>query len=115
MGWQDRDYRRERPDDSDDDFVDPSDDDTEEDYSDAEDDDSDDLDPEAPDEADIGSDEPVLVHCPNCGKMILEEAEQCHHCGHFMMEQGVSSGWPIWMWIGLSLALIVALLWGLFG
>jgi hypothetical protein len=41
--------------------------------------------PEDPDEADMDEhDEPDLLPCPNCRKMINEDAERCHHCGEWV-------------------------------
>ncbi|QOV90721.1 zinc ribbon domain-containing protein [Humisphaera borealis] len=132
MGWQDRDYHRKRPDD--DEGVEstsysddgPSgaggyrDDDQDADEVDDVDadvtDDDQDLHPEGPDAVDLRrSDEPDLVACPNCRKMILEDAERCPKCGHYVMEEELSRGWPIWVWVGFGLALLTSVLWAFFG
>ena len=127
MGWQDRDYHRKRPDKDDDDeyestsytgdvpagadgyqYGDDDVDDTAEDEQ--------GIDPEAPDAVDLGrSDEPDLVACPNCRKMILENAERCPKCGHYVTEEELSRGWPMWVWVGFGLALLTAVLWAVLG
>lgn len=122
MAWQDRDYHRKRRDDDDE-----SDDaDT---YRDDERDDDDSVDdqlyssnghhglhPEGPDASDLGHDnEPGFVRCPSCRRMIHEDAEQCPKCGHYVMDEELEHGRPTWMWIGLGLALLVAIMWAIFG
>ena len=126
MGWQDRDYHRKRPDD-DDSYESTSytgnvpagadgyrygDDDPDADAT----EDEQDIDPEGPDAADLRDrDEPDLVACPNCRKMILEDAERCPKCGHYVMDEELSHRWPAWVWIGFGLALLMAVLWAVFG
>ncbi len=116
MGWRDRDYNRKEPHDSDDEFVDASyePDESDEDYA-AEEDDIDTTDPEAPDEADVGSDEPAFVRCPNCRKMIAEDSEQCPRCGHYVLDEELESKRPVWVWVGIAMAMAVALVWALAG
>lgn len=124
MGWQDRDYHRSRRDDDD------EDDDGEITGHDAtrEEDDDESFDPderysegshvglhpEGPDASDLRHDnEPGFVACPNCRKMIHEDAEQCPRCGHYVIEEELDHSRPVWVWIGLGLALVVATLWAL--
>jgi predicted nucleic acid-binding Zn ribbon protein len=110
MGWNDRDYDRRRPHRRDDD------DDRDEEIGDVGDwvDDRAD-DPEAPDRADQDPDDddrPDLIQCPNCRKAIVEDAEWCHHCGQFVEERKLN-GRPAWVWAGIVLAFVVAVMWAL--
>lgn len=53
---------------------------------------------ELPDESDMDShDEPSLVPCPHCRRMVDEDAEQCHHCGDYIIphEAPLTKGWII--------------------
>jgi uncharacterized paraquat-inducible protein A len=44
-----------------------------------------DLDPDAPDESDMdSSEEPDLLPCPHCRRMIDEDTERCPHCGDYV-------------------------------
>jgi len=113
MGWQDRDYHRKKGDD--DDRYEPE---AESEYEPDEDDDDDaeaEEDPEAPSRTDVGrdGDEPAFVACPNCRKMIPEDAEQCPRCGHYVLDEEIAGGKPWWVWVGLVLALVVALMWAI--
>ena len=117
MGWQDRDYHRKK---SDDDADDPYEPEEESEYEpDDDDDDNDEAevadDPEAPGAADVGpdGDEPDLIVCPNCRKLIAEDAEQCPRCGHYLLDEEIAAGKPWWVWVGLALALVVALMWAI--
>src|SRR4051812_28670795 len=117
MGWHDRDYsksRRREPDD--DDFTPPADSDAswDEDEASSDDEDMTDVDPEAPDASDQDDDDaPPHIRCPNCNKMIVEDAEWCPHCGEFVEEVKLS-GRPMWVWVGLLLAIGVAVMWAVF-
>ena len=115
MGIHDRDYTRKgRREDDDDEFVDRSDDEPYE--PDGEDDDDDRADaglhPEGPDASDIGDeDEPDLVRCPNCRKMIQADAERCPKCGHYVIDEELDrANRPWWIWVGIVLAAILALM-----
>jgi hypothetical protein len=47
------------------------------------------------DEADDGTTE--LVACPACGEEIYEEAEQCPHCGSYVVHStSAFAGRPMW-------------------
>jgi uncharacterized protein (DUF983 family) len=37
-------------------------------------------------------DEPDLIPCPHCRKMIIEDAEQCHHCRQWVDERSSAAG-----------------------
>jgi ssDNA-binding Zn-finger/Zn-ribbon topoisomerase 1 len=122
MGWQDRDYHRKgRDDDSvdedavfDDDAAEGNGDDVADELYSSEGHHG--LHPEGPDPADLRHDnEPGFVRCPNCRKMIHEDAEQCPKCGHYVMDEELAQARPPWVWVGLGLALLVAVLWAVFG
>ena len=114
MGWQDRDYNRKHPPEPDDGGgFDPP-----EDGYEGESDDDDDAsdDPEAPDAADRDDgDEPAFVRCPSCGKMIAEDAERCPKCGHYVEDAELNRERPVWVWVGIGLALVTAVTWAIFG
>jgi predicted nucleic acid-binding Zn ribbon protein len=55
-------------------------------------------------------DEPGIMPCPHCRKMVSEEAEVCSHCGEYISaEDAPRKPLPIWFWIAL-VAGFVALL-----
>lgn len=114
MGWQDRDYKQKRPTGPDaGGGFDPPDD-----GYDADGDNGDDApdDPEAPDAADRDDgDEPALVRCPNCRTMIAEDAERCPKCGHYVEDAEIGRERPTWVWVGIGLALVTAVMWAVFG
>jgi len=71
----------------------------------------DEIDPEGPDESEMDySDEPDLEICPNCRKLITDEAHQCPHCGEYVAPGTMPL--PKWAWVAIGLvgALILALL-----
>ncbi|HEX8916714.1 MAG TPA: hypothetical protein VF796_30470 [Humisphaera sp.] len=116
MGIHDRDYTRKGRRDDDDEFVD-RDDDAEAYEPEGDDDDDDDhadagLHPEGPSRADIGDeDEPDLVRCPNCRRMIQADAERCPKCGHYVIDEELDrANRPWWVWVGIVLAAILALM-----
>ncbi len=121
MGLQDRDYHRKRPDDDDESYDAGSDRDDDRDDNDVEAnlysaDGHHGLHPEGPDASDLGHDnEPGFVRCPSCRRMIHEDAEQCPRCGHYVMDEELEHARPTWVWIGLGLALLVAIMWAIFG
>lgn len=54
---------------------------------------------------DYGAEDDVTVPCPECGVEIYDDAEQCPHCGQYVVYSGSSHVWtgrPIW-WIVLGL------------
>ena len=58
------------------------------------------------DDADDGTAE--LVPCPACGEEIYEEAEQCPHCGNYVVRStSAFAGRPIWFCV-LGLLGVVA-------
>ena len=47
-----------------------------------------DDDRDLPDPADMDDhDEPSLLPCPNCRKMINEDADWCHHCKQYVVHE----------------------------
>ena len=55
-----------------------------------------DFDPEGPEPEEMSlHDEPDLLPCPHCRKMINEDAERCHHCGQFVDDPPMSSRWSM--------------------
>lgn len=71
----------------------------------------DDLDPEGPDPADMDySDDPDLEVCPNCRKLISEDAERCPHCGHYISAEDAPISRRGWVVIGTIIALLITLL-----
>ena len=75
-------------------------------------DDADDIDPEAPDASDMDrDDEPAVMPCPYCGKMISEETEICHLCGRYLSTEEIKNRVPKWIMIGTVLALVGMLWW----
>jgi predicted nucleic acid-binding Zn ribbon protein len=53
-----------------------------------------DDDRELPDPSDMDDhDEPDLLPCPNCRKMINEDADWCHHCKQYVMHETARSKW----------------------
>ena len=67
---------------------------------------------EFPDESDTdSSDEPELVACPNCRRMISEVAEQCPYCRNYISHEDAPRRIPWWVLIGAVVALAGALFW----
>ena len=82
------------------------------------DDDADDdvKDWEAPDESDVDdSDEPDLIKCPHCGKMIHDQAEWCHYCGKYLSKEDEPVGTGYWVMAALIGLLMIALIWKMIG
>ncbi|MGA2499166.1 MAG: hypothetical protein ABSH20_15610 [Tepidisphaeraceae bacterium] len=54
------------------------------------------FDPEGPEPEEMSDhDQPDLLPCPHCRKMITEEADRCHHCGEMVDEPPMSSPWSM--------------------
>jgi hypothetical protein len=67
---------------------------------------------EFPDESETDdSDEPELIACPHCRKMISEIAEQCPHCRGYVSREDVPRRMPWWIVAGAIAALGGALFW----
>jgi hypothetical protein len=76
------------------------------------DDQLDDFDPEGPDPSEMDrEDEPAVVPCPCCGKMISEETEICHLCGSYLSKEEIQNRVPKWIWIGTILAMLGFCFW----
>ncbi len=55
-----------------------------------------DYDPEGPEPEEMSDhDEPDLMPCPHCRKMVNEDADRCHHCGRFIDQPPLSSTWSM--------------------
>ena len=131
MSWRDRDYGRNRrpPDDrgghaggghAGGGHGGPVDDDEDDGFGDEEDDDfytpsARSGDRNAPDPSDLADgDEPAFVKCPNCKRLVADDAERCPRCGHYLIDDEIArSGRPAWVWVGIVLAIVVAALWAL--
>jgi predicted nucleic acid-binding Zn ribbon protein len=70
---------------------------------------NDDLDDrEDPDESDMDdSDHPELIPCPYCRESIAEDAERCHHCGSFILDEDQPRTFPTWIIISGTIILIL--------
>jgi len=80
-------------------------------YPDEPDDSDDDIDPEGPDESEMDySDEPDLEVCPNCRRMISEEAERCPHCGEWVNPGQAPMSARAWIVIVLVIVAMIVLL-----
>lgn len=74
--------------------------------------DKDDDDVDDPIESDMDeSDEPELVACPYCRKMIGEDAQRCHHCGNYILPDDTPGRIPWWLLVGAVLAAVAVLTW----
>jgi hypothetical protein len=74
------------------------------------DDEASDHDPEGPSPDEMDShDDPDLDACPHCRKLITEDAERCPHCGQYVSAEEAPLSKPMWVVIGVILALLVAL------
>jgi len=63
-----------------------------------------------PAEADIDSfDEPSLVPCPYCRKMINEDTEQCPHCRSYISAEDAPYRKPAWFVAGVIITIILVL------
>ncbi len=69
-------------------------------------------DPDFPDESDMDSfDEPGVMPCPYCRKMVSEDAEQCPHCHEYIsIDAAPRRPLPMGFMVGLVAALLIALI-----
>src|SRR5436189_5114171 len=55
-----------------------------------------DDDRDLPDPSDMDDhDEPDLLPCPNCRRMINEDADWCHHCKQYVVHETAASKWRL--------------------
>jgi len=52
------------------------------------------------------SDEPDLMPCPHCRKMITEDHEICPHCRNFISAADMPRRAPIWLLVGAGVAIL---------
>ena len=57
-----------------------------------------------------GDDQAETLPCPECGREIYEEAEQCPHCGQYVTFSSHSFQNKPWWWIALGLLGVLAVL-----
>ena len=68
------------------------------------------ADRDLPDESDMDSfDEPSLVPCPHCRRMITEDTEQCPHCRTYLSAEDAPHPRPAWL-IAVVIATIIVVL-----
>jgi len=69
---------------------------------------------EDPDDSDVDdSEREESIECPACGREIYEGAEQCPRCGQYLSEEEETqrAGKPVWIWVGIILAMMGMLGW----
>ena len=75
------------------------------------DDDAEEHDPEGPDPSEMdSSDEPDLEVCPNCHKMITEDAERCPHCGQYIVASDTPMSRGALIVIAIIALIVIAML-----
>jgi hypothetical protein len=63
------------------------------------------------DEYDADEEEGATDECPYCGRGIYDDAVQCPHCGNYLSKvDAPRQGMPVWIVIGVILALLAVLL-----
>jgi hypothetical protein len=68
----------------------------------------DEEDRDLPDPSDMDeSDEPDLLPCPHCRRMINEDADWCHHCKQYVTHETAGGKWRVIV-VGLILFTMVA-------
>lgn len=56
-------------------------------------------------------DEPVTVPCPYCRQPVPEDAQYCSRCENYLSaEDAPPSRKPVWIWVGLIVCLVLAVL-----
>jgi predicted nucleic acid-binding Zn ribbon protein len=81
---------------------------------DAGDDDEDDsVDRDLPDESDMDSfDEPGVMPCPYCRKLVSEDAELCPHCKNYISIEDAPARNPGWITFGVIITIaIIVIVW----
>lgn len=60
---------------------------------------------------DIDDDEPELLPCPECDRLVYEEAEQCPYCGAYIVRSNSPwQGRPTWWLIVGGAGVVMTLL-----
>jgi hypothetical protein len=74
------------------------------------DDQRDDVDWEDPDPSDQDShDDPELVPCPYCKKLISEDTDICHLCGSYILNDDSRAPVPMWIIVGVVICILLTL------
>ena len=63
-------------------------------------------------DASLDDDETEIVCCPECGSDVYEDAEQCPHCGQYIVHHHAGYAWrgrPLW-WTALGLMGMLAVI-----
>ena len=71
----------------------------------------DEFDPNDPLPADLSDDDDdaALIECPACGAEVYEEAEQCPHCGEWIIHSAAARG-RHWIWIAGAILALAAMI-----
>ena len=65
---------------------------------------------ELPDRSDMDSDvNDDTISCPYCRRKIHESSEFCPHCGKYISDEDAPIRFPMWVIVGLALALLVVI------
>lgn len=71
-------------------------------------------DPQDIDLEELDGDETPTVLCPNCGLEVYDDADQCAHCGHWVVKRIAWTGGgrkPLWWILATGAVLAGLLLW----
>lgn len=63
---------------------------------------------EYPDEPEYDEDDLDTVRCDQCGADVWEEAQQCPHCGHYLVADTSPLRGRPWWWILVGLVGVIA-------
>lgn len=61
-----------------------------------------DYDPDGPLEEDLVDDGDDSVPCPACGCDVYEDADQCVHCGEWIIPSATGAAGLHWVWIAAA-------------
>jgi hypothetical protein len=65
---------------------------------------------EDPDESDQDShDDPEMVPCPYCKKLISEDTDICHLCGSYILNEDSRAPVPMWIIVGVVICILLTL------
>lgn len=53
----------------------------------------------------------LTMPCPHCLGTIFDDSERCPHCGDYLSREAAPSRPPLWIVLGVSIALIVVVRW----